>query len=136
MSGQNYQPQQPMYQPQPPYQPQPQKGLETHFIAKEKIGLFLMLCAAMVVVGFLLLDLINSGLVDDSIDVILFLGMLAVDAGMIALITLLLVSGVCRDDLPEKVRTWLIFVAGLLMVFFIIVYIERSMLGGIFSGYY
>jgi hypothetical protein len=122
-----------MYQPQPQYQPEPQKGLETHFIAKEKVGLFLMLCAAVILVGFLMLDLIASGLVDFE-EAILFLGMLAVDAGIVALITLILVSGVCREDLPEKVRTQLIFIAGVLMVFFIIVYLSRAV-GGIFGGF-
>lgn len=131
MSGQNYPPQPPQ---QPYYPPQPQKGIETHFIAKEKIGLFLMLCAAVVLVGFLMLDLLASGLVDFE-EAILFLGMLAVDAGIVALITLILVAGVCRDDLPEKTRNGLIFVAGLLMVFFILVYIERSAFTGFFGGF-
>ena len=129
MSGQYY-PQQTQEQPAQPYHPPhaypaEKKGIETFFIAKDKIGLFLFLCAGMVVVGFLLLDLMASYLVDPE-EAILFLGMLAVDVGIIALITLILVSGICREDLAEKTRSWLIMAATILMVIFIVVYIERT----------
>ncbi|MDO9536780.1 MAG: hypothetical protein Q7J68_00485 [Thermoplasmata archaeon] len=128
MSGHNY-PQQP-HEQQPHYQPPhaypvEKKGIETFFIAKDKIGLFLFLCAGMVVVGFLLINLMASGLVDFE-DAIMFLGFMAVDLGVIVLITLVMVSGICREDLPEKTRNWMILVSGILLVVYIIVYVERS----------
>ena len=129
MSGQYYQ-QPPPAEQQPytqPYAPQGNKGIETHFIAKDKIGLSLFLCAGMVLVGFLLLDLIASGLVRSE-EAIIFLGLLAVDAGIIAFISLLLVSGVCRDDLSEVIRNRVILVSGMIMVMFLIVYISRALL--------
>ena len=125
MSGQYYPPQeQPHYQ-QPHAYAAEKKGLETFFIAKDKIGLFLFLCAGMVLIGFLLLDLMASTLVDPN-EAIYFLGMLAVDVGIVAIITLLLVSGVCRDDLSEKVRNGMILASAIIMVVFVIVYISRA----------
>jgi hypothetical protein len=126
MSGQYYQ-QQP--QGQQPYPPQPypaeKKGLETFFIAKDKIGLFLFLCAGLVIIGMLLLDLMASSLVDPD-EAIWFLGMLAVDVGIVATITLVLVGGICRDDLPEKTRNGMIMAAAIITVVFVIVYMSRA----------
>ncbi len=127
MSGQYYQ-QQPPQEAQPypqSFGPQGNKGLETHFIAKDKIGLFIFLCVGMIIVGFLLLDLIASGLVDFE-EAIVFLGMLAVDVGVMALFALLMVSGVCREDLPEKTRNGIILVSGIILTVFLIIYMIRS----------
>jgi hypothetical protein len=129
MSGQYYPPQQ-QPQGQQPYTPPhvypvEKKGIETFFIAKDKIGLFLFLCAGMVVVGMLLLDLMSSGLVDGD-EVILFLGMLAVDVGIMAIIALVLVGGICREDLPEKTRNGMILAAAIITVVFVIVYMSRA----------
>jgi len=134
MSGQYYQQQPP--EQQQPYHPQhvmpmEKKGIESFFIAKDKIGLFLFLCAGMMVIGFLLLDLMASGLVDYE-EAILFLGMLAVDVGILATVTLILVSGVCRDDMPEKTRNGMILAAAIIMTMFIIVYITRSSIFSLF----
>jgi hypothetical protein len=125
MSGQYYQPPQEQ-QPYPQQYPQQaNKGIETHFIAKEKIGLFILLSIGMIFIGFLLLDLIASRLVDYE-EAILFLGMLAVDAGILFLVGLLMTSGICREDYPEKTRNWIILVAGIILVFFLIIYMTRS----------
>jgi len=130
MSGQYYPPQQPQGQQPQPYTPAhvypvEKKEIETFFIAKDKIGLFLFLCAGMVIVGMLLLDLMNSGLVDPD-EAILFLGMMAVDVGIVATITLVLVGGICRDDLPEKIRNGMILAAAIITVIFVIVYMSRT----------
>ena len=119
-----------MQQPPPQqgqYYPQEKKGLESFFIAKDKLGLFLFLCAGMMLIGFLLLNLAVSGLVDsaDAVNAIKFLGMLAIDAGLIVLLTLILVTGIYRDDLPEKTRNWMILIFGLVMVFVVLMYIVR-----------
>lgn len=131
MSGQYYPPQQqPQGQQSQPYAPAhaypvEKKGIETFFIAKDKIGLFLFLTAGMIIVGMLLLDLIASGLVDFE-EAIVFLGMLAVDVGIVATVTLVLVGGVCRDDLPEKTRSGMVLAAAIITVVFVIVYMSRA----------
>jgi len=137
MSGQNYPPQEQHHQQYYPPQPYPveKKGIETFFIGKDKIGLFLFLCAGMLMVGFLLLDLIASGLVDYE-EAIVFLGMIAVDVGIIVTIALVLVSGICRDDLPDKTRNGLIIAAAIITVILVIVYMERSMIGSLMGSYY
>ncbi|MFO7619521.1 MAG: hypothetical protein R6W91_07730 [Thermoplasmata archaeon] len=73
------------------------------------------MCAGMMLIGFLLLNLVSSGLVDsgDAIEVIQFLGTVAVDAGIVILLTLILVAGIYREDLPEKTRNWMILVFGI-----------------------
>jgi hypothetical protein len=130
MSGQYYPQQQPQEQQPHPYHPPhvypvEKKGIETFFIAKDKIGLFLFLTAGMVIVGMLLLDLMNSRLVDPD-EAILFLGMLAVDVGIVATVALVLVGGICRDDLPEKTRSGMILAAAIITVGFVIVYMSRT----------
>jgi hypothetical protein len=125
MSGQYYPP-----QGQQPYtQPQTfiaeKKGIESFFIAKDKIGLFLFLTAGMVVVGMLLIDLMASSMVDPD-EAIWFLGMLAVDVGIVGTVTLVLVGGICRDDLPEKTRNGMILAAAIITVVFVIVYMSRA----------
>ncbi len=137
MSGQYYPQQQ--EQPAQPYHPPhaypvEKKGIETFFIAKDKIGLFLFLCAGMLMVGFLLLDLVSSGLVDYE-EAIIFLGMIAIDVGIIVIIALILVSGLCRDDLPEKIRSGLIHAAAIVVIILVIVYIVRTAFTG-FGGFY
>jgi len=134
MSGQYYPPQGQQQQPYTQPYPVEKKGIETFFIGKDKIGLFLLLCAGMLMVGFLLLDLIYSGLVDYE-ESIIFLGMIAIDVGIIVIIALVLVSGICRDDLPEKTRAGLIHAAAIIMIILVIVYIARTAFTG-FGGFY
>ena len=139
MSGQYYPQQQPPEQQHPqPYNPAhyapEKKGIESFFIAKDKIGLFLFLCAGMLMLGFLMLDLVFSGLVDYE-ESIIFLGMIAIDVGLIATIALLMVSGVCRDDLSEKVRSGLIHAAAIVTIILVVVYMIRSTGGGLMGGF-
>ncbi|MBA3045161.1 MAG: hypothetical protein KKH41_00825 [Candidatus Thermoplasmatota archaeon] len=128
MSGQYYQQPPPQEQQPPlaqaPYYPQEKKGLESFFIASDKLGLFLFLCAGMMLIGFLLLNMIASGLVRFE-SAIVFLGMLAVDAGIIVLMTLILVAALYRNDLPEKTRNSMIMVYGIMAVIFVIMYMVR-----------
>jgi hypothetical protein len=48
------------------------------------------------------------------------------------LIILVLVGGIYREDLPEKVRTRMILVAGFIIIMFVIVYLVRSTGGMMF----
>lgn len=132
--GQYYQqppPQQQQYHQPPPVYQQEKPGIESIFIAKDKMGLFMILCGALFFIGIMLLDLMASGLVDYE-DVIYFLAYLMVDLGIIGLIILVLVGGIYREDLPEKVRTRMILVAGFIIIMFVIVYLVRSTGGMMF----
>jgi len=122
MSGQGqYYPQQ---QPQP-FQPYPKQGIENMFVGKDKLGLFMILCGALFFIGIMLLDLMASGLVDPE-SAIYFLAYLMIDLGIIGMIILLLVGGIYREDMPEKVRTRMILVAGFIIIMFVIVYLSRG----------
>jgi uncharacterized membrane-anchored protein len=126
MSGQGQYYQQPppqQYHQQPVYQQK--QGIESIFVAKDKLGLFMILCGALFFIGMMLLDLMASYLVDGE-EVIYFLAYLMVDLGIIGMIILLLVGGIYREDMPEKVRTRMILVAGFIIIMFVIVYLSRG----------
>jgi hypothetical protein len=133
MGDQPYQqpaPQTPQYQ-QPQFTPAAQPAIADHFVAKGKLSLFLMLGALVLFIGALILDLCFSGMLSGDISAIYFLGQLLTDMGTIVILTLLILGGITREDLPENTRGTMMRAAGFGLGLYIMSWAIRGMLGGL-----
>ncbi len=114
----NYQQPAPVPQHQPVYPQQAKPEISDMIVGKGKLDLFLMGGGLLILLGLLFLDLLRSGAVDPS-ETLSFLGLVLFHTGIIALISLLLVAGIVRDDIPENTRTMMIRASGLIAAAFI-----------------
>ncbi len=118
------------YQPAPqPYQPQPKAELTDHFVGEGKLGMFLMLGTMILLIGALILNMCYSNLLDGDIRAILFIGALLVDVGIIAIIILLILGGIQRDDMNESVRSMMLRAAGFALGLYVLAWSIRIMTG-------
>ena len=129
MTDQTYQ------QPPPPQYQQPVQQSQTtniydHFVGPGKLGLFLLLSAGILALGALILDMCFSGMLTGDIDVILFLGTLLIDVGIIAILTLLIIAGVTRTDLAESTSSHMLRAAGFGIGLYVLSWALRMMLSG------
>jgi hypothetical protein len=133
MTNGEYQPPPPQYAPQQ-YAPQPKGELADHFVGKGKLSLFLIAGALCLFIGVLFLDLNNSGLLNGGDEAIAFLGNILFDLGFIAIIILLFLGGILREDVPENTRSHMIRAGGFALGLYILAWMFRAVsLGG---GYY
>jgi len=124
MSGQ-YQPPPQYGAPPPQYMPQEKQGIQDMFIAKDKLGLFLLLGIGILLIGALLINICLSGLLDGDIRVIILLGYLALDMGFIVIITLLMLTGIFREDFNERTRAAIVRAAGFAFGLYIVSWTMR-----------
>ena len=129
MNDQKYQPPQQYQPPAQPYQQPAKMNLYDHFVGPGKLGLFLLLSAGLLALGVLILDLTFSGMLSDGIDVLLFLGTLMIDLGIISILTLLLIGGITRNDLAEKAQATLLRAAGFGLGIYILTWALRILYG-------
>jgi hypothetical protein len=134
MTNGEQQPPPPAYAPQQ-YVPEPKGELADHFIGKGKLSLFLILGALCLFVGVLFLNLIFSGLLEGDTRAISFLGNLLFDLGFIAIITLLFLAGIMREDIADNARGHMIRAAGFGLGIYILVWMVR-IASGLFNPYY
>ena len=105
--------------PQPMYhQPAPKAEISDMFVGKGKLDLFILGSALMLLLGLLFLDLMRSGAADYS-DALYFLGYLLVHVGIVGFISLLMVGGIVREDIPETTRNMMLRSAGLIAAAFV-----------------
>ncbi len=90
--------------------------------------MFLIFGAFFLFLGLLFLDLMLSGLVRES--AVWFIGELLVHMGIVVMITLLMVAGIIRDDLPQETRNHMIRAAGFVTAAFVVMLFIR-ITGGI-----
>ena len=128
------------YQPPPPQIHQPQQqanvNLYDHFVGPGKLGLFLLLGAGAMALGVLILDMCFSGMLDGDIRVIIFLGEMLLDIGIIAIFALLLIGGVTRTDIAEATRSHMLRAAGFGLGIYVLAWALRILSGGLGSMMY
>ncbi len=133
MTEQTYQPPPPQTQPQ--YQQQ-SVNLYDHFVGPNKLGLFLLLGAGAMVLGALILDMCFSGMLDGDIRVVIFLGEMLLDIGIIAILSLMLIGGITRTDLAETTRSHMLRAAGFGLGIYVLAWALRILSGGLGSMMY
>lgn len=100
------------------YQQQPKPEIAEMVVGKGKLDLFLLGSAILLLLGLLFMDLLRSGAADYS-EALLFLGYLLFHVGVIGLISLLMVGGIVRVDIPETTRTMMLRASGLITAAFV-----------------
>lgn len=134
MTDQTYQAPPPQTQPQ--YQQPANVNLYDHFVGPNKLGLFLLLGAGAMVLGALILDMCFSGMLDGDIRVVIFLGEMLLDIGIIAILSLMLIGGITRTDLAETTRSHMLRAAGFGLGIYVLAWALRILSGGLGSMMY
>ena len=126
--------QQPAPQPVQHYPQYAYRGnIATQLAGRGRLSVFLFLGALLLFIGVMFLNLCFSGLIEGDVRALIFIGNILFELGFIAIISLLFLGGISREDLPENTRAHLIRAAGFGLGLYILTWTFR-ILGGMIYG--